>query len=128
MTRTRSTGARQPQHLLKGPRRGRARASHWLIGRSVHRARELRRPLFRTKTSATESAPTPGARGRSGARNRLGWREARLWASARIGGARGVVAEVGATAWGDAAGLWAASPALSLRPCYGGAGNPARTE
>lgn len=80
--RTRSTGERQTLHLLKGPRRGRARASHWL----EHAPGAGVAPSSLPHKDLHGVCADPGARGRSGARNRLGWREAQLWASTRVGG------------------------------------------
>lgn len=120
--RTRSTGERQTLHLLKGPRRGRARASHWLeragagVAPSSLPHKDLHGVCADPGGARALGGPEPfGVVGGSALGEHPGW------------GARGVAAEVGATAWRDGRPP-AASPALSLRPCYGGAGNPARTE
>lgn len=123
-TRTRSTGERLTQHLLKGPRRGRARASHWLerapgagVAPTDFPHKDLLGVCADPGGARALGGPEPfGMAGGSTLGEYSGW------------GARGVASEVGATVWPDAAGLWAASPALSLRPYYEGAGNPARTE
>lgn len=99
--RTRSTGERQTLHLLKGPRRGRARASYWLerapgagVAPSSLPHKDLHGVCADPGGARALGGPEPfGVVGGSALGEHPGW------------GARGVAAEVGATAWRDAAGL-----------------------